>query len=69
VFESVLGRGLAQWLKGFEDILFKRWARQGGTHGKWPCVLRKEERARVGSRNGIQESAGFSKKNFKSAFQ
>jgi hypothetical protein len=52
--------------KGFEDILFKRWGRQGGKQG--PCVLWKEKRARVRSRNGIQESAGFSKKIAKSAF-
>jgi hypothetical protein len=43
-------------VRDVEDILLrKRW------QGWWPCVVRKEKRARVGSRNSIQESPGFDK--------
>jgi hypothetical protein len=58
-------RVVAGYFKGYfvgrsvrdvEDILLrKRW------QGWWPCVVRKEKRARVGSRNSIQESPGFDK--------
>jgi hypothetical protein len=34
--------------------------------GERPCGLRKEKRARAGSRNGIQESPGFNLKFKKS---
>ena len=58
---------MARYFKGYfrsvrviENILLSE-RNGGGKPGQWPCVLWKEKRARAGSRNGIQESAGFNK--------
>jgi len=64
-FKGISGRGFVRkvgWGGGrFEDILFKRRARQGGKQGQWPYFLYVAKRGREGSRTGIQESIDFNK--------
>jgi hypothetical protein len=55
-WEGLCGRSVREG----EDILLSE-RNGGGKPGQWPCGLWKEKRARAGSRNGIQESLGFSK--------
>jgi hypothetical protein len=55
-----MGRG--EGGKRFEDIILKRWARQGCSEGQWSCVLYLDKRKRAKSRNDLKESIGFKEK-------